>query len=62
MFIVPAIAAKDALEEDPLDFDFDESALAVGGFQCLKAVHILHGLPSDPRTIPGGSFWASCLT
>ena len=29
--------------------------LAFGGFQCRNAVQILHGFPSGPRTIPGGS-------
>ena len=29
--------------------------LGVGGFQCRNAVQILHGFPSGPRTIPGGS-------
>ena len=28
---------------------------AVGGFQFRKEVQILHGLPSGPRTMPGGS-------
>lgn len=31
----------------------------VGGFQCLKAVQTLQGLPSGPKTIPGGVFGAS---
>ena len=30
-------------------------ALSTGGFQCRNAVQILHGLPSGPRTMPGGS-------
>ena len=30
-------------------------ALSTGGFQCRNAVQILQGLPSGPRTMPGGS-------
>ena len=41
-----------------LAFAFEEVpglAVGVGGFQCRNAVQILHGFPSGPRTIPGGS-------
>lgn len=51
--VVPAaeaIAAIIAAVED-----LDEELLSLRGFQFRNAVHILHGLPSGPMTIPGGN-------
>ncbi len=42
-------------EDVALDEKFDLSLFGFGGFQYRNAVQILHGFPSGPRTIPGGS-------
>jgi hypothetical protein len=49
-------------EESRLEgFEDDEEVVVVGGRQFRKEVHILHGLPSGPRTIPGGRGDAAVL-
>lgn len=61
--IVAAIPA--VLEEDELEFELGLVPALVVLPGCLvlrtlrNAVHILHGFPSGPITMPGGSF---CLT
>lgn len=36
-------------------------SVALGGFQDRKAVHILHGLPSGPSTIPRRDLCSSAM-